>query len=121
MIALAAAAMLLAAQSPPTARADPAVADDVAGAAETIQERLPLSMSNGATVIAVTAMGVELIMELTVPVDLSTAQLPGVEAAARRAACADERARQIVARGGIYTYRMRDSGGEVFAVSVTRC
>jgi len=101
--------------------ADPRIAEDVRMAAELIRPQLPMRQANGVTLTDVEARGSELILEMRLPNDMDQARFAQLEQQLPQIACNNPQARETFRRGGTYTYRVVDSGGETFTASVNRC
>ena len=107
-----------------SAAADPQLEREIAQAVEVIRPQLPLRQQtpNGViTINNIEARGAELIYHMEFPADLNEAGFQRMEEALPQQACANPQARALFDRGGSYTYRITDSGGEEFTTSIRGC
>jgi len=92
----------------------------VAQQAARVQPRLPLQQGP-ITITAVEAKGTELITSMTLPMDLTEATAQAFRTQVPTQQCAVPEVRDLIRRGARYSYRLTDSGGEVFNIEATSC
>ncbi len=107
--------------APAATPSDPRIVEDVRQAAEIIRPQLPMRQANGVTLTDVEARGSELILEMRLPNDMDQARFAQLQQQLPSIACNNPQARETFRRGGTYTYRIVDSGGETFNASVNSC
>jgi len=99
---------------------DPHLAEELRLAVEMLQPQLPLKLGPD-TITNLEARGVELIFHMDVAEDVDARAFPAYQERLSREACSNPQMAGILARGGAYTYRVKDSEGEVFTAAVARC
>lgn len=104
----------------PQRRPDPALAAELAQAVEALRPQLPMTQGP-LTITAIEARGAELIFDMELPQDVDSAFFERFRAELPAQACANSSVRQLFERGGSYTYRLRDAGGETFTTSISNC
>jgi len=99
---------------------DPQLAQEIAMAVQVLRPQLPLQQQTAQGEVKVTnleARGGELIYTMEVPVDLNQGRM----AQFQTQVCGNQQMRQLMERGAVYTYRIRDSGGEEFTTTISSC
>jgi hypothetical protein len=92
------------------------IAQQVAAA----QSHLPIRQA-GVTITAIEGNGNEIITTMEVPVDLNEQSFGMMRSRLPAQACSNPQVRPMIARGGVVTYKVKDSGGEEFTMSVNSC
>jgi hypothetical protein len=109
-----------AARMPPGRPLDPALAQEIAMAAQMLKGEFPLKQGD-VTVTNIQAQGGELIYSMQLPKDLNEEQFEQFRQMLPAYTCQNPQARQMLERGGTQTYRITDSEGEEFTASVSSC
>jgi hypothetical protein len=89
-----------------------------------LKGQLPLKQQTPEGELRVTnleANGGEIIYTMELPNDLNEASFAQFKEQLPIRTCASPQARTLLERGGTYTYRLKDNGGEEFTASVSSC
>lgn len=116
--------------APADAPAPPSIDDraeltrELALTAQMLNRQMPLRQQGPQGMVTVTgieANGTELLHRVQVPADLDPGSFEQFRAQLPARLCENSAVRQAIARGGIYTYVMRDRDNEEYRASVDRC
>lgn len=103
---------------------DPKLAQEIQMVVSMLKGQLPLKQQTPDGELRVTnleANGGEIIYTMELPNDLNEASFAQFKEQLPTRTCASPQARTLLDRGGTYTYRLKDSGGEEFTTSVSSC
>ena len=103
---------------------DPKLAQEIQMVVGMLKGQLPLKQQTPQGELRVTnleANGGEIIYTMELPNDLNEASFAQFKEQLPIRTCASPQARTLLERGGTYTYRLKDNGGEEFTASVSSC
>lgn len=103
---------------------DPKLAQEIQMVVGMIKGQLPLRQQTPEGELKVTnleANGGEIIYTMELPNDLNEESFAKFQEQLPIRTCQNPQARTLLERGGTYTYRLTDSGGEKFNASVSSC
>jgi hypothetical protein len=99
---------------------DPSLQSEIASQVAAAQPHLPMHQG-GVTITAIQGNANEIITSMEVPVDLTAQTFETMRARLPMQACTNPPVRSVIDRGGTLTYKVKDSGGEEFTMSVNSC
>jgi hypothetical protein len=103
---------------------DPQLAQEIQMVVGMLKGQLPIKQQTPEGELRVTnleANGGEIIYTMELPNDLNEESFGQFEEQLPIRTCASAQARTLLERGGTYTYRLKDKGGEEFTTSVSSC
>jgi hypothetical protein len=103
-----------------TGGGDATLQQEIAQQVAAAQSHLPIRQG-GVTITAIEGNANEIITTMEVPIDLNEQSFGVMRSRLPAQACSNPQVRPVIARGGVLTYKVKDSGGEEFTMSVNSC